>query len=166
MLKIDTLRAAISDAVPEIKAEPSRLAMWVEHGSAQMRQTGTLAFGYKFRLNALLQELVTDVSVVSLAIFIWLQVNQPELLAPGADGFAFDVDILDNASADVLFQLDLTQDVTVAPQPDGTFALRDLPEPDPLFDDFLGAGGATPVPLLTQISVSNGAIVLPDDAAR
>ena len=161
MLKIDTLRAAISDAVPEIKSDPSRLRMWVERGTAQMRQTATLAFGYSFRLNVLLVELATDISVVSLAIFIWLQVNQPELLAPGTDGFAFEVDILDDASADVLFQLQLTQNVTVARQNDGRYALQDLPEPDLLFPD-LGEG----VPLLTRVSLIDGTILLlPDDWA-
>lgn len=164
MLKIDTLRAALGGAVPELRTQPARLRLWADRGTAQARQTATLAFAYRFRLNVLIMDLATDISVVALAIFIWLRVNQPDLLAPGAEGFSFDVDLLDNGAADVLIQLDLTQNVGVAPQPDGSWRLQDLPEPDPLFDDALGLGGADPIPLLARITLDDGTILLPDTA--
>jgi hypothetical protein len=161
MLKMDTLRAAITEAVPELAAHPARLKMWIDRGSAQSRQTETFHFTYAFRLNVFVEELATDISVLSLAIFRWLRVNQPDLLAPGTDGFTFDVDVLDNNTVDVLFLLALTQNVTVAQQPDGKFALQYLPEPDPLWDDPLGLGGTAPIPPLAAIVLNGDTIIEP-----
>jgi len=163
MLKIDTLRAALIAALPELRAQPDRVRLWVDRGAAQSRQTASFSFAFSFRLNVLLVELRSDISVVALAIFNWLQVNQPALLAPHADGFIFDVDILDNSTADVLVQIDLTQNVAVTPQDGGDFRLEYLPEPDPLFDDPLGLGGVTPVPPLDRITLDGGETILPDD---
>lgn len=159
MLKVDTLRTALIEALPELVQHPARLKMWIDQGSAQSRQTTSFAFAFDFRLNVLVEELATNISVMALAIFIWLRVNQPELLAPGATGFSFDADILDNQTADVLVQLKLTQNVTVAAREGGGFDLRDLPEPDPLMDDELGLGGIVPAPLLQRIRLADGTII-------
>lgn len=133
MKKIDSLRDALLAATPELQQHPARLRMWVDRGSAQARQTKSLSFGYSFRLNVLIMELATDISVLTLAIVQWLRVNQPELLAPGTDAFTFDVDILDNSTVDILFEIAITQNVAVTLGAGGKFAIADLPEPDPPF---------------------------------
>ncbi len=166
MQKIDTLRAALTAALPELAAHPARLRLWVENGTAQARHTATHAFAYSFRLKVLVMDLATDISVLSLAIFIWLRTNQPELLAPGTNGFSFDVDILDNETVDVLIELALTQNVTVARNPDGSFALQDLPEPVPLFGDDHILGGGETIPLLSRVSLTDGTILLPENASE
>lgn len=135
MKKIDTLRAALVAALPEFQGEPDRLRIWVENGSAQSRQTATLAFGFSYRLNLLLVETASDIALVTLPIFRWLRVNQPDLLAPSTTGFDFDVDVLDNGTCDILLQLDLTENVAVAATPDGGWTLDYLAEPDPLLLD-------------------------------
>lgn len=165
MNKINTLRTALQAALPELKADPARLRMWIERGEAQSRQTATRGFAFAYQLNILIIEFATDIAVLALALFDWLRVNQPDLLAPGATGFSFDVDILDNETADVLVQLNIAQNISAAPQPDGSTLLTYLDEPDPLFDDFLGAGGADPVPVLTQVNIAGEGVVLPDDPA-
>lgn len=162
MLKLDTLRAAITAAVPELAAHPARLKMWIDRGSVQSRQTRSFSFAFEFRLNVMVEELATDISVLALAIFRWLRVNQPDLLAPDQPGFSFDVDILDNSTADVLFLLNLRQNVAVTPRDDGNFDLAYLPEPDPIWDDDLGAGGADPIPPLAAVILNGGAVIEPD----
>lgn len=159
MRKVDTLRQALIGALPELASHPARLKLWIERGTAQSRQTSSFAFCYNFRLNILVEEMATNISVLALAIFIWLRINQPDLLAPGATGFSFEADILDNRTADVLVQLELTQDVTVAAAEGGRWTLQDLDEPDPLFDDALGLGGFDPAALLNRIRFSGGEIV-------
>lgn len=149
--KAASLRAALTDALPEFQREPDRLRMWVEDGAAQHRQTATLAFGFRYRLNVLLVECATDIALVALPLFRWLRVNQPDLLAPGRDGFTFDADILDNRTADMLIQLELTDNVTVAPREEGGWTLDYLPEPDPMFPDFDGLGDADPIPDLAKV---------------
>lgn len=146
MLKIDTLRAAITQAIPELAQSPENLRIWIERGAGRCQGTASDAFGFTFQANVLIVEMSADLAVLAHAIFRWLRVNQPDLLVPGKEGFTFDADILDNRTADVLLQIQLTQNVTVAPTDAGGYALGYLPEPDPLFGDDLGFGGATPAP--------------------
>ena len=151
MEKSRSLRSALESALPEFRREPDRLRMWVEDGAAQHRQTATLAFAFRYRLNVLLVECATDLALVALPLFRWLRVNQPDLLAPGRDGFTFDADILDNKTADVLIQLELTDCVTVSPLEDGGWSLDYLPEPDPMFPDFDPPGGLGEIANLSDV---------------
>ena len=152
MKKPDALRSALQAVLPEFAGEPDRLRLWIEDGSAQSRQTDTAGFGFSYRLNLLLVEASTDIALIALPIFQWLRVNQPNLLAPGATGFSFDVDVLDNRACDILIQLELTENVSVAPNDDGGFALNYLAEPDPLFLDALPPGDLGTVPDLDRVT--------------
>lgn len=149
MKKPETLRAAIQQAVSEFASEPDRLRLWVEEGSVRCFGTGSLSFGMEYRLNILLVEASTDIALIVLPIVRWLQVNQPDLLAPNTDGFAFEADILDNGSCDLLFRMNLMENVKTEPQEDGSVRLDYLAEPDPLFEDFSAPGDLDPIPLLT-----------------
>lgn len=153
MNKIDSLRAAIVAATPELATHPARLRMWVDRGTLEARQTASGSFGFAFRLNVLIMELATDVGVISEAIIRWMRVNQPDRLAPGNKAFTFDVDFLDNNIVDLMIEVEITQSVQVAPKEGGGFNLTYIDEPDPLFDDDLGLGGAAPVPLLAGIQL-------------
>lgn len=154
MKKARSLREALTAAVPEIAGEPDRLLVWVEEGSGKSTQSATLGFAFEYRLNLLLVETRADIALVALAVFQWLRVHQPERLSPGAEGFGFDADILDNETADILITLDLRENVSVAAAAGGGHVLTYLDEPDPLFDDGLGFGGAEPVPLLEAVDFS------------
>lgn len=138
MKKASLLRDALVAALPELAGDPSRLAMWVEKGSGHSRQTETRHFSFEYELNVLIRELTSDIALVALALFNWLRVHQPDLLANKATGFEFDADILDNDSADVLFRLRLIDRVLAVPTEAGGYTLDYLAEPDPLFDDALG----------------------------
>lgn len=146
MRKLDSLRAAIEAAVPELAREPGNLRIWVDRGAASSPMTASHSLGFTYRANLLIVNMVTDIAVLALAIFRWMRVNQPNLMAPNTDGFAFDVDVLDNKSVDVQIQIDLTENVKVTPNEDGSSALEYLAEPDPLFDDFADAGATGPSP--------------------
>lgn len=113
MRKIDTLQAALRAAIPEAANDPAALQVWIDRGRGIARQTGTSGFALAFRLNVLAIGVRTDLSLIALAVTKWLRTNQPELLQPGADSFTFDADILDATTADVLIQLDLTQNYEV-----------------------------------------------------
>lgn len=157
MLKIDRLRAAITTALPELKRSPENLSIWIERGAGRCQGTSTDAFGFAFEANVLVKEMASEIAVLAHAIFRFLRVDQPNLLVPGNDGFTFDADILTNGTADVLLQIQLTQNVTVAAKPNGAgYDLAYLPEPDPLFSDGLGFGGVDPVPPLTGVDIDGG----------
>lgn len=151
MEKIDSLRAALTAAMPDIADQPDRLRLWIDQGAVRAPMTISHGFAYTFRLNILIIEMACDIRIPTLAIVSWLRVNQPAALAPNADAFAFDVDILDTQAVDLLIAIDLTQNVDVTMDGDGAATLAWVPEPDPLFDDALGLGGADPVPQLTAV---------------
>lgn len=161
MQKITSLRRALEQAIPALRKDPQALAVWVENGNAQCRQTTSESFGFAYTLNVLLKETDVDLALISLAIFRWLRTNQPDLLSPQADGFTFEVDILDAKSWDVAISLALREQVSVTPRDDGDHDLTYLPEPDPgpVIADLLGAGGTDPIPPLTEV-VTTGAIDL------
>lgn len=155
MKKIDSLRTVLTEAIPELRRETDRLRIWVEDGSGSSRQTRTLSFGLSYRVNLLLVEMETDLALIALPIFRWLRVNQPELLKPGAEGFTFDADILDNRCSDIVIQLQLTENVSVTPREDGGWSLDYLPEPDPLFEDDQPPPGLDDVPELEAVTVTS-----------
>ena len=156
MQKITSLRRALEEAIPALRTDPQALAVWVENGNAQCQQTTNESFGFTYTLNVLLKETNVDLALISLAIFRWLRVNQPDLLSPQSDGISFDVDILDAKSWDVAIQLNLREQVSVTLRDDGGHDLAYLPEPDPgpVIADLLGAGGADPIPPLTEVQTT------------
>lgn len=153
MLKINLLRAALMEAMPELKKAPKNLVMWVDRGAVQSRDTSDLSFAFSFQLNVLLIEFAGDIASFALAILIWLRTHQPDLFAMGADAFDFEVDILDNGKSDVQFRLQLRQNVAATLTSTGVTATY-LPEPTPLFGDDLPLGGLDAMPLLTSITVN------------
>jgi hypothetical protein len=153
MEKAKSLRAAIEAALPEFTREPARLRVWIEDGTARCHQTGTLGFAFSYRLNILLVEFGHDEALVALAIFRWLRVNQPDLLAPGAEGFTFDTEVLDNKTSDVLIQLQLHENVAVTEREEGGWRLDYLAEPDPLYTDGEPLAGLAEIPPLADVII-------------
>jgi hypothetical protein len=137
MKKPESLRIALTAALSELRGDPSRLAIWIEDGAVRSRQTGKHGFSFKYPLSVLLREVKTDIAIVTHAINRWLDANQPDQLAGGAgDSYKFETDILDNNLADILFTIDLCEHVGVMPQPDGSWSIEYLAEPNPLFTDY------------------------------
>lgn len=142
MRKIDSLRATLLAAIPEANNDPAMLPTWIDRGSVRGRQTRSGSFEMAFRLNVLAIGVRTDLSLISLAVTKWLRANQPERLQPGSDSFTFDADILDNDTADVLIQIDLTQNYEVS-FVDGEEKVEALEQSDPVLEE-ANAEGMTP----------------------
>src|SRR3546814_18961170 len=84
-----------------------------------------------------------------IAMLHWLRVQQPDLLTPNKDAISFDVDFMDNATVDLQFKLQLTEQVHAVRREDGGFDMQILDEPDPLrADDVPLAEGPPPRPRL------------------
>lgn len=152
MEKLNSLRAAITAALPELARSPENLRLFVERGVARCQGTPSDAFGFSVQAEVLVIEMTSDIAILAHAIFRWLRVNQPDLLTPGREGFAFEAEMLDNGKADVVIQIQLTQNVTAAAV-DGGHTLAYIPEPNPLFDDDLGFEGVEPVPPLAGVDL-------------
>ena len=156
MNKIKSLRAALQAAIPERRIEPDRLRLWVENGAVRGRGTVSHGFAMQYPLSVLIEAAKTDIAIIALAITRWLRVNRPDLLTPNGDSFQFETDILDVSTADILFTINLTENITVEPQPDGSWQVTYVEEPDPLFDDGLAFEGVEPIPPLAEVRLSDG----------
>lgn len=157
MKKATSLRAALTAAIPELRNEPGRLKLWIENGAVRARGTATHGFAFQYPLSVLIEEASTDIAIIALAITRWLRVNQPDLLAPNGDSFQFESDILDVSTADILFTINLTEAVAVAPQEDGSWQVNYLDEPDPMFADGLAFQGLDPIPPLAEVRLTDTA---------
>lgn len=155
MNKAKSLRTALMAAIPELRNEPARLKLWVENGAVRARGTASHGFAMQYPLSVLIEEAQTDIAIITLAITRWLRVNQPDLLAPNGDSFQFESDILDLTTADILFTIQLTENITVEPQDNGSWTVTYLEEPDPLFDDGLGFAELEPIPLLAEVRLTD-----------
>ena len=156
MSKAKSLRAALTAAIPELRNEPSRLKLWIENGAVRARGTASHGFAMQYPLSVLIEEANTDIAIIALAITRWLRIHQPDLLAPNGDSFQFESDILDVTTADILITINITENIAVAPQPDGSWSVTYLEERDPLFDDGLGFAGVDPIPDLAEVRLIDG----------
>lgn len=155
MSKAKSLRNALTAAIPELRNEPDRLKLWIENGAVQARGTATHGFALQYPLSVLIEAAKTDIAIIALAITRWLRVNQPDLLAPNGDSFQFESDILDLTTADILFTINLTENIAVTPNQDGSWSVEYLQEPDPMFDDGSAFAGLDPIPLLTEVRLTD-----------
>lgn len=161
MLKPDSLRAALAAVDPELARDPAQLIMWIAQGAIASPMTPSFSFAYSYQLSLFLPGYGRHQAPLMIAILHWLRAQQPDLLQPGKDAFAFEADFLDNATVDLELRLQLTEQVRAIRRPDGGFDMEFLAEPDPLFADDLGIGGVDPVPDLASLWFG-GERLLPD----
>lgn len=134
MEKPSSLRAAIGAVLPDLGTDPDRLRMWVEKGTIRCRQTESRAFAWAYTLTVVITDFTGHPSLVFLAVNDWLRLNQPDLLAASAPGYAFQADIIDEKTVDLQIDLALTEQVVLVPRDGGGLDLQHLTEP-PLFPE-------------------------------
>lgn len=139
MRKPASLRAAIIARDPDLAADPARLLIWLETGKVRSVGGGAAHFEWEYTLNVVVSGFAKDPAILSLAINLWLQRNQPDLLT-AKNGYTFEADVLNDQEVDVQFTLRLSEAVLAHPQPDGGVVLEYLEEPK-LFDDEDEIGG-------------------------
>src|SRR3546814_5818856 len=108
--------------------------------------TAAFHFAYSYQLNVLLIGCARKQIPLVIAMLLWLRVQQPDLLTPNKDAISFDVDFLDNATVDLQFKLQLTEQVRAVRREAGGFDMEVMDEPDPLLaDDLPLVEGAPPL---------------------
>ncbi|CDO35833.1 phage tail protein [Novosphingobium sp. KN65.2] len=134
MKKPASLRAAIAALLPDIARDPDKLAMWVERGRVRAPQTVQRGFAWEYELTLVAEDYTHDPAVIFFLVVEWLRDNQPDLLAANTDGFAFEVDVIDDKTFDVKITLPLREIVTAQQLAEG-WQLEVLAEPVPHFPD-------------------------------
>jgi hypothetical protein len=159
MRKLDSLRAWLAGVIPDLKADASRLQVFLDKGS--IRSTGVAAssgvFGFEktFTATLILTDFAGDDDAVFFALVAWVKRNQPNLLEnydknrPGI--LTFEADILSADKVDLQIQLELTENVLATPRVGAEgYALSSPPEAAQVADEAWPDGPADP-PLIGSI---------------
>lgn len=155
MKKPDSLRAALTDALPELAREPDALAIYVTKGTLAARHGVNLGFEYRYTAQLVLLDYRGDPAQIFLPLMLWLRTYQRELILAhdsGVDAIAFDVDPVDNGAVDVQISVPLTEAVDVLPDGAGGYHITIREEPPVPHDEAL----TDPLALLRQIRAPGG----------
>ncbi|KWD57241.1 phage tail protein [Burkholderia cepacia] len=131
MNKPDSLRAALTAAIPEFARNPDRLHVFIEHGSIATTAANSLSFEYAYTLDVVVTDYAGHADHLIVPVIAWLKVHQPEMLLNRElcrDGFRFQAELLDNGKSDVEILLKLTERVGVLEMPEG-YEIRHFAEP-------------------------------------
>lgn len=134
MIKPASLRAAIVAAVPELKAAPDKLLVFIDAGHIVAIDTAMPSFEYRYTLNLILTDFAGDADQVFIALMAWVLLNQSELVENNElrrTAISFEVDQLNQDTVDVSINLPLTEAVTVTRDAAGAYQAEHAQEPVP-----------------------------------
>jgi P2 phage tail completion protein R (GpR) len=147
MRKPDNLRAWLLRAVPELAAQPDRLHIFVQKGRVERHRGNNLSYKQLYDLILIVEDWGLSSDRIMVPLLAWLDREQPDIFHGSDPGFAFEMDILDNKTADIECTLPLSEHAVVVEQPDGgwTVAWQDEPKLNNEFE------GLDPAPRLWQL---------------
>lgn len=131
MHKLKSLRQALIDAVPQLRANPERLQMSVGSGNIDARLASSLSFEKHYELKAKVSGFSWYSEGIFVPVLAWLRENQPDIftLDEGRkNGYLFQIVLNDDETADISFSLQLTERILVS-QDEGTLLATYSPEP-------------------------------------
>ncbi len=130
MRKPDSLRVALTAAVPSLAMNPAQLKIWLDNGRVQsLGRGGPTAMEYSYKLSLLLTDFAADEPHTLFgAIVAWLAENQPEVLLRPLDpasAITFEIEVMSDSKVDILVTLNLNEVV----REEAAGAIVTLPEP-------------------------------------
>ncbi|MBS1206488.1 MAG: phage tail protein [Proteobacteria bacterium] len=133
MLKPDSLRKALADAVPVLKTNPEMLRLFVDSGNLVATLATSLSFEKRYTLNVVVTDFTGDADLLLVPVLAWLREHQPDIMetATGqAKGFTFEADLNNDSSFDISISLALTER-TLVNEVGSALHVRRIPEPPP-----------------------------------
>ena len=122
MDKPSSLRDTLTKALPAVKKDPQKLAIFVTGGRVIHTGTDSLSFEYAYTLRALLLDYTGHADAVMAPLVWWMKQNQPEVFdnpERRARAIRFEVEYLNTKAMDLQIDLDLTESVLSRPRVDG-----------------------------------------------
>lgn len=163
MKKPASLRAAIIAALPDLRAKPDDLRIYMRKGRIISRDGPALGFQYRYTVVIELIDFAGDPDSLFVAVLLWARRNQPDLIQAHGEkaGFRFDADPLSPTAVDIVIEIELDESVATRPRDEGGLELVHIDEPkredvfNPILDDDASLGR----PLLQQIWLGDQLIV-------
>lgn len=131
MRKPDSLRKWLTASLPEYKTHPDRMQIYIDAGRIAARRSGTPSFSYRYTVKIGLWDYAGDADRIIIPLLAWIEREQPQLLRrEDQEPFAFEAELLDSETSDILISLDLTENVLVIPSEDASgYHIDHPPEP-------------------------------------
>ncbi|ECP0728187.1 phage tail protein [Salmonella enterica] len=132
MLKINSLRKALTDSNQWCRANPEAFSVFIESGHVET--TGETAdFVYAYTLCLFVMNFAGDLDDFTLPLMAWLWQEQPQLLLnPDKNKeIKFTTAINNDDTADLFFELPISERVTVSRDEAGKLTGKHKPEPRP-----------------------------------
>lgn len=134
MIKPDSLRKQLTDALAELRRDPDKLQVYIDAGAIVSTGVPNLSFEYRYTLNVLITDYAGHPDSVMVPLLAWVAINQPELLHnrdQQRNGIGFEADLLDQGRVDLSIEIPLTERVGVHPRAGGGYNVEHYPEPEP-----------------------------------
>lgn len=133
MLKPNSLRKALTDAVLVLCTNPDMLRVFIDNGNNAATLARCLSFEKRYTLNVVLTDFTDDVDLLVVPVIAWLRVNQPDIMTTDegrTKGFVWYDDINNYSSLDVGISLLLTER-TLVKEAGGALYVENIPESPP-----------------------------------
>lgn len=129
--KLTNLREYLDSKIPFLKDNPENLYLFVENGRIISTLEETPSFEYEYTANIIIERYSGDQNVLIAVVNDWLRKNQSDISTNPAkrqQDFRFEAVILDNKTAHISIDLNLTERV-LAIDKDGKYVIEATPEP-------------------------------------
>ncbi len=137
MMKANSLREALTAAVPYLAAHPEALHVFVDEGTVVGTGARSLGFEYRYTLTLIVTDYPDSSDTVVVPVLAWLRTHQPDAFTnpdKQEDAFKFEAEILNHTTVDISIKLKLTERVTVKVDGKG-YHVQHHPEPINEADD-------------------------------
>ena len=114
MKKPNQLRKILEQSHQDFVKNPDRLQLYVDGGQVIATGSTSLSFEYRYTLNIIITDFAFDIASLIVPINAYLRKNQPELFENPQrreNAFKFQMDYNNNNTADVSFEIQLTERV-------------------------------------------------------
>lgn len=133
MLKPDSLRKTLTDAVPVLRTNPDMLRLYVDNGQIASTLATSLSFEKRYTLNVVVTDFTGELDLLLVPVLAWLREHQPDIMTTDEGrkkGFTWIADINNDSSVDISISLMLTER-TLVKQVDVALHIDNIPEPAP-----------------------------------
>ncbi|MEY0594280.1 phage tail protein [Providencia manganoxydans] len=138
MKKLTSLREYLSNKIHFLKENPENLYLFVENGRVISTLANTPSYEYEYTVNIIIERFSGDQDILIAVINNWLREHQSDISAnpdKRRQDFRFEAVILDNKTAHISIDLNLTERVLAKDQ-DGKWVIASTSEPSNPFDEW------------------------------
>mgnify|MGYP000960967636 CR=1 FL=1 len=114
MKKPNQLRKILEQSHADFVKNPDRLQLYVDGGQIIATGAPSFSFEYRYTLNVIATDYAGDIAALIVPMIAYLRTNQPEIFENPQmreNAFKFQVDYNNNDTADISFEIKLTERV-------------------------------------------------------